>query len=171
MKPYSCDYGRGSWPVEDHVCWSTANTQFRSTRPRVSQDGDKVQGTRPLHELRLQLGLGVEHLTRVEDTHPFWWPSWSPSNRQPATSLCRELKTGVHKVWINQLKKDKLLLMKTALYRNNKWLVFAIFSGVWQFFLAFGKSSGWLAYDMRVRSSHAGPAGIVGYVILWSIHH
>ena len=54
VKSYSCDYGRGSWPVEDHVCWSTANTQFRSTWPRSSQDGTKVQGTRPPHEIRLQ---------------------------------------------------------------------------------------------------------------------
>ena len=161
--------GRGQWKT---MCADQQPTPSPgSPDQRSSQDGAKVQGTRPLHELRLQLGLGVEHLTRVEDTHPIWWPLWSPSNRQPATLLCRELKTGVHKVWINQLKKDKLLLMKTALYGSNKWLVFAILSGVWQFFLAFGKSNGWSACDMRVRSSHAGPAGIAGYVILWSIHH
>ena len=105
--------------------------------------------------------LGCGEFGRVEDIHPLvkcstpkpsdtlWpWPSWSPSNRQSATLLCRELKTGVHKVWINQLKKDKLLLMKTALYRSSLCL---------QSFLAFGKSSGWSAYDRRVCSSHAGP--------------
>lgn len=129
--------GRGQWKT---MCADQQPTPSPGLPDqRVSQDGGKVQGTRPLHELRLQLGCGAFDKSRG---YPPYLVALVVAQQQAACHIAMQGAEDWCTQSLNQPVEDKLLLMKTALYGSNKWLVFAILSGVWQFFLAFGKSSG-----------------------------